>query len=94
MGRGLDLKYAKFFEKVADENLSAFRKTTPNHGFYGSKRVDNYVRERGKEKEGTAEGKKRTISIFCLYIVNFRDKKHFALHSQRNKMRARFRVAE
>ena len=31
--------FTQIFEKVANENLSAFPETTPNHGFYGTKKV-------------------------------------------------------
>ena len=31
----------RIFEKAADENLSAFRETTLNHGFYGREMLQN-----------------------------------------------------
>ena len=40
----------EFFEKMADENVSACRETTLNHGFYGHKKFDNDEKERRKER--------------------------------------------
>ena len=39
---------------MADENLTAFRETTPNHEFYGAEKVENEAfkrEERRKKKE-------------------------------------------
>ena len=42
----------RIFENVADENLSAFRETTPYHEFGGPEKVvENDVKDRGKGKE-------------------------------------------
>ena len=38
----------QIFEKVANENLSSFRETTPNQEFYGVKKVQNDAKERRK----------------------------------------------
>ena len=58
----------RIFEKVVDENLSALLKITTNHGFYGAEEVQNYVKERRKEKDGIGEGKK-TMQTFVFILI-------------------------
>lgn len=59
-----------------DENLSYFRETIPNHGFYGAEEEQNDGKreERKKEKRETGEGKK-DIATFCFYNGNFKQQK-------------------
>ena len=61
------------FEKVADENLSAFSETTPNHGtcHYGTEEEQNDAKERRKERE---EMGKKDDAAFVFIMPN--DKNH------------------
>ena len=53
---------------MADKNLSASRETKPNHGFYGSERVDDDVKEKRKEKEGRGEEIKDYMQPFAFIL--------------------------
>lgn len=57
------------FEKVADENVSAFRETTPSHGtwHYGTEEEQNDAKERRKERE-VKRGGKRTMQPQLLFL--------------------------
>ena len=62
----------RIFEKVGDENLSAFREMTPNHGFDGPEKVHNDVKEGGVENEERGEGKKDCATI-CIVVSRKHD---------------------
>ena len=51
---------------MADEKLSAFSETTPNHGCYCPEKVN--IKERREKKE---ERGKRTMQTSCLFIVPY-----------------------
>ena len=59
----------RIFENVVDENLSAFRETTPNHGFDGAEEIQNNAKERRNEKEE----RKRPQNLLLLYWQPLRE---------------------
>ena len=64
------------FEKGAHENLSAFRETTPKHGYLGSEQVQNDEIERRTEIDERGEGKKTTRPYVFIFST-------LEIHSQR-----------
>ena len=57
---------------MADENLSAFRETTPNHGFYGAEEEEqDDAKDRRKEK-----GKKGLCDPLFYILATFLSRKH------------------
>ena len=67
----------------AGENLSALRKMTANHGFYGLEEGSELCKRKKNAERRERRGKK-DYATFCLYISNFEQQKPLAPGSQRS----------
>lgn len=57
------LKSSRFFLKVVDENLSAFRATTRKHGLFSPENVPNVANKREEIRGRERRGKKNLLTM-------------------------------